>query len=405
MTLLKPRLARLSPLATVLLATLLFSLAVQAQPSQEKSSAPAQSIWQLETTPNIGAANVLQSLSADSENDIWSVGDFVSLHFDGAAWTAFPLVPFQTKQPSEDTMNGVAAISATDVWAVGTALEETQSGGSHLIGLIEHFDGTQWSMVPNPQSASGVELNAIQAISATDIFAVGDSHADSQQPNPLLEHYDGTQWTVVPLPQLKNGQTGRLNGIAIISASYIWAIGDSGGVVPTAIVAMHFDGQKWRIVPVPVPSNGKVHDVEFGKGVTAIATNDVWAVGNFTSSAAGAVQKTLTEHWDGKAWKIVPSPNTGPAGSANRLEGVAAVSSSSVWACGQTLDTNGLGFTNLIEHWDGTSWTISPVAPGNGFAGLSAMLAFPSGSVYAAGSDLGQNSILISVIFHTTQGQ
>ncbi len=402
MTSLKPRLARLSPVTAALLVALLSGLAMQAQPSKKKSGPPAQSIWQQETTPNIGAANVLESLSADSESDIWSVGDFVSLRFDGLTWTAFPLVAFQTQQPSEDTMNGAAAVSSTDVWAVGDALEETISGGSHFIGMIEHFDGAQWSLVPSPQLGSGVELNGIQAISATDVYAVGDSHADSQQPNPLLEHYDGVQWSLVPLPRLKNGLTGRLRGIAIISDSDIWVTGDSGGVVPTALVAMHFNGQKWSVVAVPVPSNGKVHDVGFGKGVTAIATDDVWAVGAFTSLASG-VEQTLTEHWNGQAWKVVPSANAG-SGSANLLAGVTAVSANDVWASGQTDDTNAFGLVNLIEHWDGTRWTISPVAGGNGFAGLFAMLAFPSGDVYAAGSDF-DNGNLISVIFHTTQGK
>jgi hypothetical protein len=394
--------ARLSPITTALLVALLSSLAVQAQPAERKSSTPAQSIWQQETTPSIGAANVLESLSADSESDIWSVGDFVSLRFDGLTWTAFPLVAFQTQQPSEDTMNGVTAISPTDVWAVGDALEETVSGGSHFVGMIEQFDGSQWNLLPSPQLASGVELNAIQAISATDIYAAGDSHADSQQPNPFLEHYDGVRWSVVPLPHLPKGSTGRLRGIAIISASDIWVTGDSGGAVPTALVAMHFNGQKWSIVPVPLPLNGKVHDVGFGKGVTAIATDDVWAVGAFTSLAAG-VEQTLTEHWDGQAWKVVPSPNAG-SGSANLLAGVAAISSTDVWACGQTDATNPFALVNLIEHWDGTRWTISPVTAGNGFAGLFAMLAFPSGSVYAAGSDFDNNN-LISVVFHTTQGK
>lgn len=393
-------LARLLLATVVLPAALSSSLAVQAQPLP--NGVPAQSIWQLETTPDIGAANVLMSLSADSEDDIWSVGDFVSLQFNGSVWTALPLVAFETTQPSEDTMSSVAATSPADVWAVGSALVETESGGSHLIGMIEHFDGTQWSIVTSPQFASGVELSAIHAVSANDIFAVGESNADAQQPNPLVEHFDGTSWSVVALPQLGNGQTGALLGIAVISGTDIWVIGDSGSVVPTAIIAMHFNGQEWSIVPVPVPLNGKIHGLDFGRGVTAIATSDVWAVGDFTNLAG--VQKTLTEHWDGKAWKIVPSANAGQAGDASRLEGVTAISSTDVWACGQTQDPT-VGFTNLIEHWDGTRWTISPVAPGNEFAGLATMLAFPSGSVFAAGSDFGQNGSLISVIFHTTLGK
>ena len=370
-----------------------------AQAQKPDSAATVQSIWQKENTPDNGV--VLLSLSADSPSDIWSVGNFGSLQFNGSMWSSFPAAAFQTQQPSEDTLNGVAALSATDAWAVGTAVVETVSGGSHLVSLIEHFDGTQWSIVPSPQFASGSELNAIQALSATDIFAVGDAHSDSQKPTPLMEHFDGSNWSVVSLPQL--GRTGTLRGIAALSDSDIWVVGDSGTVVPTKTVAMHFDGRGWTIVPLPVPLSGKVHDLRLGEGLTAIASNDVWAVGNF-APASSVAERTLTEHWDGHSWKIVPSPNMGHTGSSNVLRGLSAVSSTSVWACGQTEDNSVPIIENLIEHWDGTRWTISPVSPGHGFAALIAMFAFPDGSVYAAGADVDGGGFLTSVIFHTDQG-
>src|SRR5437764_621866 len=42
---------------------------------------------------------------------------------------------------SSNVLNGVAVVSANDVWAVGY-----YSGGT----LIEHWDGTSWSVVPSP---------------------------------------------------------------------------------------------------------------------------------------------------------------------------------------------------------------------------------------------------------------
>ena len=39
-------------------------------------------------------------------------------------------------------------------------------------------------------------------------------------------------------------------------------------------------------------------------GVTAITRRDAWAVGGF---AVGKTIKTLTLHWNGRAWKVVPS--------------------------------------------------------------------------------------------------
>jgi hypothetical protein len=50
--------------------------------------------------------------------------------------------------------------------------------GSHFASLIEHFDGTKWTIVPSPQFTSGSELVKVLAISANDIFAVGDFNTD-----------------------------------------------------------------------------------------------------------------------------------------------------------------------------------------------------------------------------------
>lgn len=403
------RVAKTLSAGVALLSALLLNPGAQAQISPEanvstESAAPNgilfvnPSIWTQEPTPSPGPNNILLSLSADSESDIWSVGDFVSLRFNGKAWAAFPLVVFPGHGSSEETMNAVAAVSPTDVWAVGATLENiSPSSNGDFVGVIERFNGSKWSLFT---TVPGVELLAVKAISANDIFAVGDINGTSGSPSPWIEHFDGRSWSPVSLP----AAGGVLRGIAANSADDIWAVGDSGGVVPTNTLALHFDGREWKVVPVPVPFHGQVHDITFGNGITAIATNDVWAVGAFRGLPSGN-QQTLTEHWDGQSWKIVPSANSASVGSQNRLNGVSAVSSKDVWACGQILDQN-LGFINLIEHFDGTKWTISPVANGNGgFSGLNAMQAFSDGSVYAAGSSIDNNSNLVSVIFHTNQGK
>jgi len=46
--------------------------------------------------------------------------------------------------------------------------------------------------------------------------------------------------------------------------------------------------------------------------VTALATNNVWAVGDF--NAEGDHQRTLFLQWNGTAWVQVPGDDSGPAG-------------------------------------------------------------------------------------------
>jgi hypothetical protein len=80
-------------------------------------------------------------------------------------------------------------------------------------------------------------------------------------------------------------------------------------------------------------------------GVAATSTSNAWAVGS-TGRA-----KTLILHWNGTAWKQVPSPSPAPS---PELSGVTATSATSAWAVGQTGTAGRI--KTLILHWNGTTW-------------------------------------------------
>ena len=69
-------------------------------------------------------------------------------------------------------------------------------------------------------------------------------------------------------------------------------------------------------------------------GVTAISATNVWAVGYSVTSNAGATPThALIEHWDGTSWSVVPSPSVGT--NSNFLKGVTRVpGTNQVWAAG-----------------------------------------------------------------------
>jgi hypothetical protein len=161
-------------------------------------------------------------------------------------------------------------------------------------------------------------------------------------------------------------------------------------------IVFHFDGQEFKPVPFPLKQAAFA-------GIAQIASNDAWIVGR------GGPNPTLTAHWDGKVWTVVPSPGAG-TGTSSQLTGVSAISSTDVWASGivQLLGNSG-GFLNLVEHWDGKSWTVSPIPSSQAqFDVLKAALAFPSGNVFMAGSRLHCVNHFCagfdSVVFHTKQG-
>ena len=169
---------------------------------------------------------------------------------------------------------------------------------------MEHWDGTRWSITPNPNpSSSSNLLSDVAAVSANDVWAVGYYNSSSGPSQTLVEHWDGSQWSVVPSPNTAITMTNSLRHLDVVSANDVWAVGFYSYNYPHTLIE-HWDGVQWSIVPSPAP--GQQGDELWG--VSAVSPNDVWAVGFYYPSGTA---RTLTEHWDGVQWSVVPSPNAG----------------------------------------------------------------------------------------------
>jgi hypothetical protein len=304
-------------------------------------------IWRPQRTPNPDPFNdLLTSISVVSATDIWSVGQ-VAVHFDGIKWSAVPIVTAGDLGTFD--LNGIAALSATDAWAVG---EYGTNGIEHTI--IEHWDGTSWSTVASPQFLNGGILTGMSAVSPQSIYACGWFVNDaSTLILPFVVHWNGSSW--IPLATPTPPSDTFSTRISALSDTDIWVVGYSlGQQFANRTFAMHFDGASWSIVTTPNVGGGdnKLSDV------LAVAANDAWGVGSSNNGA----EQTLIEHWNGSAWSVVPSPNMSPA-LGNRLFGIGKLSPTSVWTCGSFFDPDGSNNQSpLIEHWDGTQWTISTAA-------------------------------------------
>jgi len=65
----------------------------------------------------------------------------------------------------------VAPLSTHDVWAAGWYLDDAQDLEPQT--LAEHWDGHDWTIVPTPNPAREDTLSGIAAVSAHDVWAVG----------------------------------------------------------------------------------------------------------------------------------------------------------------------------------------------------------------------------------------
>jgi hypothetical protein len=99
----------------------------------------------------------------------------------------------------------------------------------------------------------------------------------------------------------------------------------------------------WSVVPSPNVGSGSNEP----SAVAAISASNVWMVGYYQNSSN--IAQTLIEHWNGTSWSVVPSPNAGS--SHNYLYGVARVpGSSKVWAVGTFRSSSGIDQT-LTEFY------------------------------------------------------
>jgi hypothetical protein len=115
-------------------------------------------------------------------------------------------------------------------------------------------------------------------------------------------------------------------------------------------------------------------------GVWALNAGDAWAVGDSSLTQTSGYQ-TLTEHWDGSAWRVVPSPNV--KGVSNYLWAVSGSSASVIWSVGDTF--NGYGSQALIERWNGSIWKIEPAPNETSATQLFGTVAIAQNDAWAVG--------------------
>lgn len=228
---------------------------------------------------------------------------------------------------------------------LGTAAARTANRGrlSNAYTQTTALQCGSWSVVASPNVSTGdTALGAVAAVSANDIWAAGQALNDGGPDQPLVEHWDGSAWSVVTLPH--TSLSGALYGITA-SSENAWAVGDLGSpTAPMKNLVTEKDDARWSIV-----SNAQANTQDNQLfAVTAANNDDLWAVGNVLDPSSGNYA-TLIEHSDGQNWSIVPSPNPGGSAGNNILGGVVALSSHDVWAVGGY--DNGGNTMTLIEHY------------------------------------------------------
>ena len=361
---------------------------------------PICGTWQADTVQRVNLGG-LEAVAVVSPTDIWAVGsthDLVAYlplieHWDGKTWRSVDAPGPRSRLTA--SLYGIAAISANDIWAVGDVDYDT-SGNFASRSFIEHWDGVQWSTVPSPNpGADSNHLNGVVAIAPDNVWAVGGYQSQASSAwRALVLHWDGTKWK--DIANLPTARDAELAAVTAIGPDNIWAVGSYRNAYINGLrtLVMHWDGALWSVVPSPSETSSTTSSK--ASSITSTMTysnlNDVAATSPDDVWAVGSYRtstqkqnQTLLLHWDGKVWDHIPSPS-GSLKHHNNLFSLAVVSKNDVWAVGNQIVMRGWwGTEPLILHWDGLQWSLVPSPRPQDFQSLRSVVPVSQDEVLAVG--------------------
>lgn len=259
-------------------------------------------------------------------------------------WTMTPLAVSLHPRTTGTMLTGVSSMSAANAWGVGLfyrAKPGVTAGTAPTGALIEHWDGTSWSIVPNPASARpGDELSALAVVSPANIWAVGREQNATGTVVPLVEHWNGSAWRTLPVPA--GSAPSALYAVSAHGAGDVWAVGDQTkpGTKNVAVpLAEHWNGRSWAVASLPDVGNALL------TGVYAASSADVWAT-VYTPAAVPAVFL----HDNSGRWTAVPAPGPQAYGLTYYYAGIDGTGPRDIWAVGTASANSTAGSNPLIAR-------------------------------------------------------
>jgi hypothetical protein len=300
------------------------------------------------------------AVDAVGPNDVWAVGSQFTggvpgtliEHWDGSTWKD---MLNGNGRPQGPQLSDVDIVNSDDVWAVGFVY----SGARAM-----HWDGSRLTQVDTAQGLPGSNLLGLTALGSAHIWAVGTTPGPDGYDTTLIEHRDGSDWSVVPRPETA-GYSAGLRDVDGLGPNSLWAVGWTVGTdkVYRPLVERRV-GDRWVIVPTP-----RLADDATLSGVAVAGPNDVWAVG-WSWNDDGS--RSLVLHWNGSSWRVLHV--TGPTDSTAHLM-TAATAGRDIVTAGQAPDADGI-LQPVAFRLHGTAWTSHAVAAGSdggGFQGITAV--------------------------------
>jgi hypothetical protein len=235
--------------------------------------------WSTVATPQPGNSfRQLYGVKAVSATDAWSVGwyydtslrgEALILHWNGTAWTQ---VTAPDPGTSGNTLESVAGTAANDIWAVGYYSNSGEKGVlAHPLAV--HYNGTSWVETELPASGTGTFLHSVTALSATDVWAVGSKNGYAA---PVAYHWNGSAWSEVPTAPTGGSGNNVFYGVSG-SAGNVWAVGYSSAAGQSQPIVQRWNGTAFAAETVPQqPIGGLLYSVAATTGPAVFAAGTRW---------------------------------------------------------------------------------------------------------------------------------
>jgi hypothetical protein len=276
--------------------------------------------------------------------------------WNGSSWTV-QSTPKSTGA-KEDNLESVACLSASECEATGYA---EVAEGEHAT-LAERWNGTAWSVQSTPTKGTDANLESVSCASASECVASGFYLPSAGKQAALVELWNGKEWktlTTATLP--KEDEQSWLESVSCPSSKHCTAIGavvtTLNGIVP---LAESYNGTTWTVQTTPTPE----HSIEAQlSGVSCSATSACTAVGEYFNSTEKAY-RALIERYNGTSWQLQESPSPvgkpAPKESHWALRAVSCPTSGSCVAVGSYAESASGTKRLLGEEWNGSRWELAP---------------------------------------------
>ncbi len=282
--------------------------------------------WTTLSTPNptgaissqftgVACTSTTSCIAVGQYNTLATVTETLAMRWDGKRWSILPSP--NAPGSAVSVLAGVACASATSCFAVGRSYV-TSSDSTAELTLVEQWNGTTWSIVtsPNQTFALNSSLTSVACSTAAACVAVG-SYDTQLVTSTLTEQWNGSTWSIVASPN-PSGPESALSGVTCTSTSNCVAVGFGHGTL-----IERWNGTTWAIVTSVNPT-----------GATGASLTDVSCPSATRCVAVGTiflqtVVQRLVETYNGTKWSLT----TVPVPSGTKVSGLSGVSCATTTSC------------------------------------------------------------------------